>query len=363
VRAALVREVSFPGVNDPKATLRDVLDSMAKQWGVRIDVSGEDADHLSNREIADPRGIPPVRTQADWALWSVLEKYSQQGAEAPGTGSELEYLVSDDRILVGQRAWFTERGLTPERPSLNTPRIVARARALREKLARVVAFPGVEDPKTTLVEALDQIRRRWGVKWFLDEAAFRAEMVPDVGSTEVAQPNPIPEMRADLYVVVAKILARIPAFSGATFAVVGDYLCIGTNDGFQRWGIDPEPLPKPTPKEKRQAEDNRAALARTVSFSGFEDPKTTLVEALFQLSKRYDVSFDVEEKLFKFNVVPDVLKTEIASEPFPPMKAPLAKVLQVILDRVPAGEGSKATFAVRRDCILITVGPADISGD
>ncbi len=110
----------------------------------------------------------------------------------------------------------------------------------------------------------------------------------------------------------------------------------------------------PAPAGARERGDELAdALNKTVKFQGFEDPKTTLVEALDQLAKRYDLSFDVDEKAFKLDMVPDVLKTEIAQpNPVPEMVATLDMVLRKVLSRVPAESG--ATFVIRREVIEIT---------
>jgi RNA polymerase sigma factor (sigma-70 family) len=94
-------------------------------------------------------------------------------------------------------------------------------------------------------------------------------------------------------------------------------------------------------------------LRNDVPFAGFEDPKTTLADALDVLSQRFGVTFDVNEKAFTQDNVQDVLKTEIAqSNPIPPMKAPLAAVLRKVLSRINADSG--ATWVLRRHAIEIT---------
>jgi tetratricopeptide (TPR) repeat protein len=99
----------------------------------------------------------------------------------------------------------------------------------------------------------------------------------------------------------------------------------------------------------------RDALLNTVRFEGFDDAKTTLVEALDVLARRYNVSFDVNEKAFQVDQVMDVLKSEIANpNPIPPMNATLGTVLKKILSRIPAQSG--ATYLIRKDQIEITTG-------
>ena len=110
----------------------------------------------------------------------------------------------------------------------------------------------------------------------------------------------------------------------------------------------------PAPAGVRDRGDELAdALARVVKFSGFDDPKTTRVEALDNLAKRYDLSFDVNEAAFKFEMLPEVLKTEIAQpNPIPEMNATLGAALKKVLARVPVPSG--ATYVIRRDTIEIT---------
>src|SRR5207253_1256560 len=94
------------------------------------------------------------------------------------------------------------------------------------------------------------------------------------------------------------------------------------------------------------------ALSTPVKFGGFDDPKTTLIEALDVLAKRYDITFDVNERAFKFEQIDDVLKTEIAQpKPIPEMNTRLGRILKKILERVPVPSG--ATFLIRKDHIEI----------
>jgi tetratricopeptide (TPR) repeat protein len=99
----------------------------------------------------------------------------------------------------------------------------------------------------------------------------------------------------------------------------------------------------------------RDTLGRTIKYDGIEDPKITLQEALDQLADRYKVQFDVNEKAFKFEMLDDVLKKEIASPtPIPAMTASLGTILRKILSRLVVNSG--ATFLIRRDTIEITTG-------
>ncbi len=96
-------------------------------------------------------------------------------------------------------------------------------------------------------------------------------------------------------------------------------------------------------------------LAQRVTFNGIDDPKATLREALDKLSNLYDVTFDINDKAFKFENLMDVDKTEIATpNALPAMNVRLSTVLRKILSRIPVPSG--AVYCVRTDHIEITTG-------
>ncbi len=109
----------------------------------------------------------------------------------------------------------------------------------------------------------------------------------------------------------------------------------------------------PMPPEAYQLRDK---LAKTFPFAGFDDPRTTLAEAIDLIQKRHDVVIEVNERAFRFDQVNEVLKTEIAAPtPILPMpRATLGTVLKKVLARIPAPSG--ATFLIRRATIELTTG-------
>lgn len=127
-----------------------------------------------------------------------------------------------------------------------------------------------------------------------------------------------------------------------------------------------EPPPKEkTPPAKPRAEHPAVAIARKMSqkadFPGYDDPKTNLAEALDNLSTRYGVSFEINDKAFKADQINEVEKVEIAQPtPIQAMKqAPLERVLRKILARIPAT--SEACVVVRKDHLEITTGAARLA--
>jgi len=98
-------------------------------------------------------------------------------------------------------------------------------------------------------------------------------------------------------------------------------------------------------------------LSQRVEFDGFNDPKTTLSDALDKLAKLYDleVTFEINDKAFEMDQLKDVGRTPVADPmPIPPMRTTLAMVLRKILRRVPAPSGT--TYLIRHGVIEITTG-------
>ncbi|HEX5271997.1 MAG TPA: hypothetical protein VFW33_15980 [Gemmataceae bacterium] len=89
-----------------------------------------------------------------------------------------------------------------------------------ERLQRRVDFPGVEDPKATLRDALDLLARDSGLTFDVNEGAFREAM----GDADVLgrpiEDRPLPKMKnVSAERVLRRILARVPVPGGAAFMV------------------------------------------------------------------------------------------------------------------------------------------------
>jgi hypothetical protein len=95
-----------------------------------------------------------------------------------------------------------------------------RDKTVREQLDAEIDFKGMDDPKVTLIEALNQQADRYGFSFDVNERAFRAEKMNDVLKTAITERDPIPPMnKATLAWVLKKILERIPVRSGAVFLI------------------------------------------------------------------------------------------------------------------------------------------------
>jgi hypothetical protein len=103
--------------------------------------------------------------------------------------------------------------------------------------------------------------------------------------------------------------------------------------------------------ETARARELRRMLSQTVKSPGFDDPKARVIEALDALAKRYNLSFDLNERAFKDAGIPEVGRFEfVGPNPVPEMNARLGTVLEKVLQRI----SPKATYIVRDEVIEIT---------
>jgi hypothetical protein len=95
-------------------------------------------------------------------------------------------------------------------------------------------------------------------------------------------------------------------------------------------------------------------LIEAVNFDGFDDPRTTLQDALDYLADRYDLSFDIDESAFVRRDGKGLGNIQISeNRPILQMRAAsLDAVLNKILSRLPPD--TEPTFLVQRRGIVIT---------
>jgi hypothetical protein len=115
---------------------------------------------------------------------------------------------------------------------------------LTAKFSRRVKFDGITDPKTTLVDALDQLARQFDLTFEVNEKAFRFEQVEDVLKQNIAPMRPMKNVRLDT--VLRKLLGQVQAVSGATYLLREDHVEITTNTfvGAEVWGGVPNDVPR-----------------------------------------------------------------------------------------------------------------------
>lgn len=99
-----------------------------------------------------------------------------------------------------------------------------------QKLAQSVQYPGLDDPRATLNDALDMLAKRYKLSFDINADAFRFEGFLEVGRMLIADSKPIPAMNnVRLDKVLKTILARVPVPSGVALRVRGDKVEITTN--------------------------------------------------------------------------------------------------------------------------------------
>jgi hypothetical protein len=141
------------------------------------------------------------------------------------------------------------------------------------KLFRRVDFPGYDDPKMTLGEALDDLTNKYGLSSLLNEKSFHYENVMDVAKTPITAENVLPPMKnVRVDTILRQLLARIPVPSGATFLVRRDRVEITTGIFFQGevWFDNPEGPHLPVVQvlaDKQPFEELLKSLREQVSYN------------------------------------------------------------------------------------------------
>jgi RNA polymerase sigma factor (sigma-70 family) len=101
---------------------------------------------------------------------------------------------------------------------------------IRETLARVTKFDGIDDPKMTLRDTLDTLSAKYGIEFLVNERAFSLEKIDQVLDREIASPKPLPPTTASLATILNRIIARLPteSSSGAVYLIHKDGVEITT---------------------------------------------------------------------------------------------------------------------------------------
>jgi hypothetical protein len=127
-----------------------------------------------------------------------------------------------------RRGWFllcvvlVLAGGTPALHAEETPR----GQELRRLLAQPVKFPGIDDSKETLADALEQIGRRYNLSFNINEHAFEKAHIKDVQKLEICARQPLSEMHTRLGTVLKKALSRVSP--SATYIIRDDHIEITT---------------------------------------------------------------------------------------------------------------------------------------
>jgi RNA polymerase sigma factor (sigma-70 family) len=110
-----------------------------------------------------------------------------------------------------------------------------RLREWRDRLLQPINYPGLEDARATLADVLDDLAKKYGVSFDINDKAFAEEQIPEVGRTAMTERQPIPAMKnATLKRLLRGILQRVPATSGATYLFRSDCIEITTGEFVRR---------------------------------------------------------------------------------------------------------------------------------
>ena len=100
---------------------------------------------------------------------------------------------------------------------------------LRKRLGDTINYPGLDDPRATLTDALDQLSKRYNLTFDINDKAFKLDGLQEVGRTPITDPTPIPAMHTTIASVLRKILSKIKeAPSGVTYLIRQDHIEITT---------------------------------------------------------------------------------------------------------------------------------------
>jgi len=164
----------------------------------------------------------------------------------------------------------------PPAPAVVTPASGAhRDLELRDLLARQFQYDGLDDPKATLQDALDQMASKYSVVFNVNEATYPELEADQLLKTEVVSKAPLQPMTTSLDVILRKVLARVSGKAESTFVIRKDHIEILSVSALRReLGL---PVDAPIPQ---------------LVYEHFEN--VSLNEALSTIADRYGVSIVID---------------------------------------------------------------------
>jgi RNA polymerase sigma factor (sigma-70 family) len=150
-------------------------------------------------------------------------------------------------------------------------------RELRDALTRTTTYDGIDDPKATLQDALDQLRAKYNIEIIVNEQSYATNKPSGILQLEIAAPMPLPPMKAPLDTILRKILARLPGECESTYFIRDGHVEILSSAAARReLGLAPN-----------------ASVPRLV-YQVFED--TSLLNALRTISETSEVNVVVDPR-------------------------------------------------------------------
>ncbi len=213
----------------------------------------------------------------------------------------MRYFLGSGVLLaaLGLLAWA---GADAPKPAPPPAPAAEKVEDLHTRLTQRVSFPGWEDPKITLQEGLDHLAKLYNLTFDVNEKAFKHEQVLEVLKTEVASPVPLPAMKVRLDTLLRKVLARIPAVSGATFLLRPDCIEITTGDFLRRevWGTADEGPFLPVVHlalDRRPLDEALRELAEQSEYNVVLDTSTAEKGKTSVSARMYNVPLDTAVRL------------------------------------------------------------------
>lgn len=122
-----------------------------------------------------------------------------------------------------------------------------RERALRKRLSETVNYAGLEDPRATLNDALEQCSKLYGLAFALNDEAFKEAGLKElVGRIEIVKDHPVPPMHTTIETVLRRLLKRVP--HSATYLIRGNAIEITTTEAIRKEFFAERPtMPGPLP--------------------------------------------------------------------------------------------------------------------
>lgn len=145
VRTTLAREVKFDGVEDPKATIQEVLMLIGKRHNLTIQVNEAAFKADGLMDVQNVPLIKPIKGQKAIQLDRVL----RQVLERIPTPSQTVFVIRGNVIQVTTGLALRQQNLRPEPPP-PTASMTRRTQELKVILLKPVKFDGLDNPTITL---------------------------------------------------------------------------------------------------------------------------------------------------------------------------------------------------------------------
>jgi len=102
----------------------------------------------------------------------------------------------------------------------------ARGKELRQLLNQPVKFPGIDDPKATLTDLLEDLAKRYNLSFDINEHAFKDAHIKEGAKSPITDPDSLPAMHTKLGTVLKKVLLRVSP--STTYIIRDDVIEITT---------------------------------------------------------------------------------------------------------------------------------------